>query len=91
MTTRTRLPAAYWRLWAASTGSNLGDGVVLAALPLLAAQLTRDPVAVSMVTVAAFLPWLIFGIPAGVVVDRIDRRTLLWVGDVFRGAVVLGL
>ena len=46
-----------------STGSNLGDGVLLAALPLLAARLSRDPLAVSGVTVAVFLPWLLFSLP----------------------------
>lgn len=81
----------YWRLWAASTGSNLGDGIVLAALPLLAAELTRDPVGVAGVTVAAQLPWLVFGLLAGVVVDRVDRRTVMWTVDVGRAALLAGL
>ena len=40
---RARLGSAYWRLWTAATISSVGDGVDLAALPLLAASLTRDP------------------------------------------------
>ena len=46
------LGTAFRRLWAASTVSSLGDGMYLAALPLLAATLTRDPLAVSVVTFA---------------------------------------
>jgi MFS family permease len=87
----TGLGGRYWRLWAASTGSNLGDGVVLAALPLLAARLTRDPAAVAGVTVAAFLPWLLFGLFAGVIADRLDRRTIMWITDSGRAVVLMGL
>lgn len=85
-----KLPRPYWSLWTASTASNLGDGVVLAALPLLAASLSQDPVAVSGVTIAAFMPWLLFGLLAGVVVDRVNRRLIMWTADVGR-AVVVGL
>ncbi len=85
------LGGRYWRLWAASTGSNLGDGVMLAALPLLAARLTRDPAAVAGVTVAAFLPWLLFGLFAGVIADRLDRRAIMWITDAGRAVVLVGL
>lgn len=81
------------RVWLASTGSNLGDGVVLAALPLLAATYTSDPLAIGGLTVAAGLPWLGFSLVAGAVVDRMDRRVLMVVVDVARAAAVgmLGL
>ena len=64
----------YRTLLGASTVSNLGDGVLLGALPLLTAQVTRDPLAVSGVTAFTWLPWLLFSLPVGVLVDRIDRR-----------------
>ncbi len=62
------------RLWAAFAASNLADGIGMTALILLGAALTRDPVLVSAITALVFLPWLILGIPSGVLVDRVDRR-----------------
>jgi MFS family permease len=60
----------------------------LAALPLLAAELTRDPLAVSVVTFAGWLPWLLFALPAGALVDRLDRRRVMWTVDAARALVV---
>jgi len=78
----------YRTLLGASTVSNLGDGVLLGALPLLTAQVTRDPLAVSGVTAFTWLPWLLFSLPVGVLVDRIDRRRLMVAMDAFRVVVV---
>jgi MFS family permease len=63
----------------------------LAALPLLAAGLTSDPLAVAVVTVAGWLPWPLLALPAGAVVDRLDRRRLIWAVDGARALVVGGL
>ena len=60
----------------------------LAALPLLAATLTRDPLAVSVVTFAGWLPWLLSALPAGALVDRLDRRRVMWTVDAARALVV---
>jgi MFS family permease len=79
------------RLWAASGVSNLGDGVYGTALPLLAATLTRDPLLVSLVSFAEWLPWLLFGLLSGALLDRWDRRRVMWVVDAGRFAVVGGL
>ena len=83
-----RLPPAYWRLWTASTISNLGDGVFLVALPLLASRLTRSELSIAFIGVAAALPWLLLSLPIGAIVDRIDRRMLMVRADVFRAATV---
>lgn len=72
-----RLGANYWRLWAATTVSNLGDGVRLTALPLLVVSLTRDPLLVAGVGFASTLPWLLFALPSGALVDRLDRRAVM--------------
>ena len=85
------LGGAYRRLWTATAVSTLGDGMYLAALPLLAATLTRDPLAVSVVTFAGWLPWLLFSLPAGALVDRLDRRRVIWTVDATRAAVVAAL
>lgn len=79
----------YWRLWTASTTSALGDGITMAALPLLAASLSSDPRLVAGIGTAASLPWLIFSLHAGALVDRLDRRAVLWTCDVLRGVVTV--
>jgi MFS family permease len=68
-----------------------GDGVFAAALPLFAASLTRDPLAVSAVSAATYLPWLLLSLPAGAIVDRRDRLTLMWRSQVFAAAVMFGV
>jgi MFS family permease len=83
------LGSAFWRLYAASAVSNLADGVNRVALPLLAATLTRDPVLVAGLTSLAFLPWLLFALPAGAVVDRVDRRRAMAGANAVR-ALALG-
>ena len=67
----------YRRLFAASTVSNLGDGIGLVAYPWLASAVTRDPVLIALVAVAQRLPWLLFTLPAGVITDRVDRRRIM--------------
>ena len=64
----------FWRLYASSATSNLADGIGRTALPLIAASYTRDPVLVSGLASFAFLPWLLFALVSGAVVDRVDRR-----------------
>ena len=86
---RKGLGSAYWRIWTASTISVLGDGVRFTAMPLLAASVTHNAIAVSMVTVAGFAPWLLFSLVAGALVDRWDRRRVMWLSDLFR-TVVMG-
>jgi MFS family permease len=88
--TRVRLGANYVRLWAASTVSNLGDGVTLAALPLLAASLTRSPTSVAAVSFAGTLPWLFFALLGGAVADRVDRKRAMAVVDGLR-MVTIGI
>ena len=79
------------RLWGAAGVSNFGDGVYGTALPLLAATLTRDPLLVSLVSFAEWLPWPLFGLLGGALLDRWDRRRVMWTVDAARFAVVGGL
>ncbi len=72
-----RLGPSYFKLFSASTISNLGDGVGLIAYPWLASAVTRNPILIALVAVVQRLPWLIFTLPAGVITDRHDRRTLM--------------
>ncbi|MFH8406681.1 MFS transporter [Streptomyces sp. NPDC018019] len=81
---------AFGRLWASTAVSALGDGVRLTALPLLALSLTTDPLLISLVTVANWLPLLLSPL-AGVWADLADRRSLLIGIDLLRAAAVLVL
>ncbi len=83
----------YGKLWTASAVSNLGDGVMRVAAPLLAATLTRDPLLVAGAVFAQTLPWLLFSLVSGALVDRLDRRRVMVFADFFRSALVglLGL
>ena len=70
----------FWKVWSANSFSNLGDGLYQVTLPLLAAQLTRSPSLIAALGVMSSLPWLIFALQAGSIVDRSDRRKImLWV------------
>jgi MFS family permease len=85
-----RQASPFLRLWTASSLSNLGDGLYQFALPLLAVDLTRSPSLVSGVTLMLTLAWPIFGLHAGSVVDRFDRRSVLLLVGAIRVAT-LGL
>jgi len=85
-----RLGRRFRWLLASSSVSNVGDGIALAAGPLLVASQTRDPLLVAMATLLQQLPWLLFGLFAGALADRLDRRVLVVTADLLR-TVVLAL
>lgn len=61
----------------AATGlSNLADGIRFVALPLLALEVTKSPLLVSLVIAASLAPWLVLGLWAGGLTDRTDRKVL---------------
>jgi MFS family permease len=68
--------------------SNLGDGIGLAAGPLLVASQTQDPFLVALAALLQRLPWLLFGLYAGVLADRLDRRLMVVAVDLARAAVL---
>jgi len=71
--------------------SNLGDGIGLAAGPLLVASQTSDPLLVALAGLLQRLPWLMFGLYAGVLADRIDRRLLVVAVDLLRAVTLVVL
>ncbi|MDT8910304.1 MFS transporter [Amycolatopsis sp. PS_44_ISF1] len=74
-------------LLSSSAMSNLGDGVGKVAFPLLATTLTRDPVLIAGLAAVQFLPWLLFAVVAGALVDRVDRRRAMVVANSARAVV----
>ena len=86
-----RMGAGFRWLLASSWVSNLGDGIALAAGPLLVASQTRDPFVIAMATLLQRLPWLLFGLYAGVIADRLDRRRIVIAVDGIRAGVLVVL
>lgn len=86
-----RLGTPFRWLLASSWVSNVGDGVVLAAGPLLVASQTDRPILVAAAVMLQQLPWLLFGLYAGVVADRLDRRRLVMTMDLVRAVVLVVL
>ena len=83
------LGRTFANLFTANLASSLGDGIVRTAMPLLAARLTSDPFLVGIVAALALLPWLFFAIPAGILIDRIDRRRALALAQAVRTALAV--
>ncbi|MFC9089563.1 MFS transporter [Nocardiopsis dassonvillei] len=86
-----RLGGLFHRFWAAGTLTNLGDGMLATALPLIAATLTHDPLAVSGLVVARFLPWLLVAPFAGVLLDQVDRLRAMTVSSTVAAIAVTAL
>src|SRR5215469_8538931 len=76
------------KLWTASTLSALGTGLTVVAAPLYVSARTSNALIVSATTGVAMLPWLLFALPAGVLVDRVDRRRLMVAVDWARTAAM---
>lgn len=83
-----RVGRAFGPLWAASAVSNAGDGILMAAGPLLVASLTDDPALIAGAAFAQQLPWLLFSLVSGAFVDRLDRRRLVVLANLVRAAVI---
>ncbi|PSL37840.1 transmembrane secretion effector [Labedella gwakjiensis] len=85
------LGPAFGNLFTSNLASSLGDGIARTAAPLLAVRLTDDPLLVSGIAALAMLPWLLFAVPAGIIIDRIDRRTALALANGGRAVLAGGL
>jgi MFS family permease len=89
--TDKRLGREFGKLWTAATVSGLGDGVTQIAGPLLAVSITRSPVQVAGLMVAQQLPWMLFALPTGAMVDRADRRRAMASASAARAAALTAL
>ena len=86
-----RLGTGFRWLVGSSWVTNLGDGMLMAAGPLLVASQTREPFLVAAAMIALQAPWLLVGLFAGALADRLDRRRVMIVANGVRGLVLAGL
>lgn len=86
---RTTLGRPFWTLWSSYAASNLGDGLNMVAFPLLAVALTDGATGVAVISAFRFLPFLVIGLPAGVILDRFGRRRVIISSQVVRAVALL--
>ncbi|RPF19878.1 MFS transporter [Myceligenerans xiligouense] len=86
-----RMGRSFRWLVGSSWVSNIGDGIAMAAGPLLVASQTGSPFLVALAALLNKLPWLLFGLWAGAIADRVDRRRLVIVADALRVLVIAAL
>jgi len=79
-----RLGTPFRWLLGSSWASNLGDGLALAAGPLLVASLTHDARLVAAAAAVQWIPGAVFSLYAGALADRLDRRRIIIWGNVAR-------
>ena len=83
-----RLGRGFRLLLASSWTSNVGDGIALAAGPLLVASKTDQEFLVALAALLQWAPPLVFGLWAGALTDRLDRRLIIVTVDLLRAAVL---
>lgn len=80
----------YRRLWTAQAISDLGDSLTSLSLLLLVNALTGSTAALALMAIVLAVPQVVFGVAAGALVDRWDRRRIMLVSDLSRAGIVLG-
>src|SRR5262249_43661387 len=83
-----RLGRDFWIYFTGQTISQVGSSFTNFALPLLVFKLTGSPTNLALTTAAEFVPYLLFGLVLGAVVDRVDRKRLMISVDLVRAAVI---
>jgi MFS family permease len=89
--TYQRPSASFWKFWAGQTISNLGSSFTEFALPLLIFKLTGSALNLAIASATTFLPYLLFGLPIGAWVDRVDRKWLMIVTDLLRALLLASM
>lgn len=85
---KRRMPADFYRLWAAYSVSLVGSQITIVAVPLAALMLKATPLQLGVIAACGYLPFLLFGLPVGVLVDRWPLRPLLIAVDVGRAVTL---
>src|SRR5690625_7628101 len=79
-----RLGKQFAALFTASSLSNLADGILSVGIGLVAINMTTSPTLISLAAAAFTLPWLLFGVYSGVIIDRSDRRRIILIATAVR-------
>ena len=85
---RTRFNRDFKLYFGSQVVSQLGTSFTYFALPLLVFKLTGSATNLALTTVATFVPYLLFGLVLGAVVDQVDRRRMMVSVDLARGAII---
>jgi len=85
------LGSTFNKIWSAAMFSKFADGMAMAAIPLLATTLTRDSVLIAIQSNMMMLPWLLFAIPLGALLDRINRRLSMIIVQATRVGIGIAL
>jgi len=83
------LGKGFRQLWAGNTAGNLSDGLIFVAIPLLATSLTTDAILIAGLAAMYSAVRLLVVVPVGVYVDRLDRRTILWITNLSRAFLLI--
>ena len=83
--------SALVRLFAGEFVSGIGDWLYLVALLVVVYAESEDPVLLGIVGAARILPYVVLSVPAGIIIDRFDRRMVLLVTDVARGLIMVAM
>jgi predicted MFS family arabinose efflux permease len=86
-----KLGRDFWLYFSGQLTSQVGSSLTLFALPLLVFKLTGSATNLALTTAAEFVPYLLFGLVLGALLDRLDRRRVMLLADVARAMVILVL
>src|SRR5215207_3626913 len=81
----------FWKFWAGQTISNLGSSFTDFAIPLLIFNLTGSALNLAIASATTFLPYLLFGLPIGAWVDRVNRKRLMIITDLLRALILASI
>lgn len=82
----------FWRWWTAGTTSGLGSAVGAVALPLTAVTvLDASAFEMGLIAAASYVAWIVIGLPAGVIVQRLPMRGAQIAADLARAAAVASI
>ena len=85
---RAQLGRDLWFYFSGQAVSQLGGSFTTFAMPLLVFKLTHSATNLALTTAAEFVPYLLFGLPFGAVVDRFDRKRLMLGSDIAQAFVI---
>ena len=88
---KQRLSVDFWKFWTGQTLSNLGSSITMFALPLLVFKLTGSALNLGITTAAEYIPYLLFGLVLGALMDRVNRKRAMIVADVGRATVIASI